>query len=103
MAKLMDFPSRHHQKEMKRELDMLGRLRHDNIVKFHGTATKKSKHDPSQKTVQAVLELCHSDLGRFLRKVGRGLNDPEIAFLMRQVLSAVDYLHAEKIILRLDD
>ena len=89
---------------MTRELDMLGRLRHNNIVRFFGPVTKESFHDPSTMKVQAVLELCCSDLGRVIGKVGRGLHEAEIAFLMmRQMVSAVHYLHARNIIHRLVD
>jgi polo-like kinase 1 len=68
-------------------------LNHKNIVGFHGFFDDEAY-------IYIVLELCQKRSMAELQKRRQFLTDPEVRYYMKQVLSAVQYLHENKIIHR---
>lgn len=71
-----------------RELRVLETCKHPNIV-----ALKKVVTGPQADAVFLVFEYCEHDLGRLLDSLPRPFSVPEVKCLMRQLLTAVAYLH----------
>ncbi len=70
---------------------MLMKLKHKNIISYLGMNT-------SGKTTYFVMELCQANLKDF--RSGRILIRPEISVIMKEVLTALDYLHRNRIVHR---
>ncbi len=76
---------------------MLESAKHDNIVIYHGHCNLKgSSGDPE--ATGMVMELCHGTLKSLIKE--RQLDLFEVAYLIHQLLSGVEYLHAKGIIHR---
>lgn len=74
-----------------REVSVLSKLSHINVVEF-STAFEDPEH------VYIATELCaHGDLHEYLRRKKSGLPEREALKYLRQVLSALDYLHTHGI------
>ncbi|CRL04515.1 CLUMA_CG017591, isoform A [Clunio marinus] len=69
---------------------------HDNLPEFHGIFLKKGKH-PEEDQLWFVMELCTggsiTDLVHELRQRNSRLNDNQIAYILRETVKALIYLH----------
>lgn len=74
---------------------------HPNLPKFHGIFMKKHNDDDQ---LWLVLELCSNgsvtDLAKSLIKMGLKLDEPMIAHILRQTLSALEHLHKHHVMHR---
>ena len=77
-----------------REEDILGLLRHENIVMFYGRIDKPG--DKKNRTVWLAMELCHWSLGDLIKRK-RDLKWIPVSSLMRQIAQALKYMHGKKI------
>jgi polo-like kinase 1 len=75
------------------EISIHKTLNHKNIVGFRGFFEDEAY-------VYIVLELCQKRSMAELQKRRQFLTDPEVGYYIKQVLSAVQYLHENKIIHR---
>jgi len=77
---------------VNREIKLLQRLQHDNIVKLYDTID-------TQKQLFLIMELARGrSLCNFVRgKQNRRLTEVEAVKIFKQILSAVDYLHKQNI------
>ena len=78
-----------------REVGLLRRLRHPNIVRLEEVAVG-TKLD----SVFLVFEYCEHDLARLLDAMPSPFSASEVKCLMQQLLAAVAHLHANSIIHR---
>jgi serine/threonine protein kinase len=75
------------------EIRIHSRISHRNIVQFK--TCFQDEHN-----IYVVLEPCsHGNLYRLLKKRTK-LSEPEVAVIMTQLLSALEYLHAQGIVHR---
>ena len=86
------------ERYMKSEISILNRLNHPNIVKFRD-AKKTKKH------YYLVMEYCNGgELGKALekyqKKFGKPFSEEIVQYLMRQIMSAFNYLHSKSIMHR---
>ncbi len=84
-------------KDIEKEVTMLETARHHNIVIYHGHCNLKGSPGDLDSTGM-VMELCHGTLKSLVKE--RQLNLFEVAYLIQQLLTGVDYLHAQGIIHR---
>lgn len=77
-----------------REICILKRLKHDNIVKIFEIAATPSG-DPL-----IVMEYCQSSLLELLNSRQHGLSFSEVKYVIRQVLDATNYMHERGILHR---
>ncbi|CAI4226363.1 unnamed protein product [Auanema sp. JU1783] len=78
---------------IKSEYELLNNVSHNNIIKFYGQF--KTKND-----VYLVLELCpHGSMRSYVRKNGP-LSETAAAYVLKQLLCAVQQLHAKRIMHR---
>jgi len=77
-----------------REICILKRLKHDNIVKIHEVAATP-QGDPL-----IVMEYCQSSLLELLNSRGHDLSFSEVKYIVRQVLDATNYMHVKGILHR---
>ncbi len=75
---------------MKRELEAL-KLKHKNIVAFHGLAKR-------QGLAYLAMELCQANLKQFRK--GRILIKEEVSVIEKEILVALEFLHKKKVIHR---
>uniref|UniRef100_A0A8C6S1Z0 Serine/threonine-protein kinase PLK n=1 Tax=Nannospalax galili TaxID=1026970 RepID=A0A8C6S1Z0_NANGA len=79
--------------QVEREIALHSRLRHRNIVAFHG-------HFADHDHVYLVLEYCsHQSLADVL-KARRTLTEPEVRYYLRGLISGLHYLHQRRIVHR---
>jgi calcium-dependent protein kinase len=80
-------------RQLEREMELMKRLDHPNIVRLLDTY-----EDDGQ--VFFVMDLCAG--GHLLRFVARGesISEGQVAFVMRQIFSALGYMHMQDIIHR---
>ncbi|XP_030652702.1 inactive serine/threonine-protein kinase PLK5 isoform X5 [Nomascus leucogenys] len=79
--------------KVEREIALHSRLRHRNIVAFHG-------HFADREHVYMVLEYCsHQSLAHVLR-ARQTLTEPEVRYYLRGLVSGLRYLHQRHIIHR---
>ena len=89
-TKLMDY--------FKNEIEILQRLDHPNIVKFH--SLKKTK-----KFFYLAMEFCNGGgldeaLEKYQEKYGKPFSEEIVQYLMRQIIDAFKYIHSKRIIHR---
>ncbi len=82
----------HKDEEADKEIFYLERVHHRNIVKFLGQFEWKNQ-------TRIALEVCQGTL-KTLVKAKKRLHSLEVAYLMRQVLSGIVYLHKKNIMHR---
>ena len=85
-------------KYLKNEIQILQKLNHPNIVKFD--SIKKTK-----KHYYIVMEYCNGGeltkaLEKYQAKYGKPFPQEIVQHLMRQIISAFKYIHAEKVVHR---
>ncbi len=88
-----------------REINLLKNAHHDNIVRFIGTEIVTTSNDPSAPPNREVLflEFCNAgSVGDILRLPANryGLPEDSVTQIMKDVTSALKYLHQKKIVSR---
>ena len=89
-TKLMDY--------FRNEIEILQRLDHPNIVKFH--SIKKTK-----KFFYLAMEFCNGGgldeaLEKYQEKYGKPFSEEIVQYLMRQIIDAFKYIHSQRVIHR---
>ncbi|CAH6779291.1 Plk5 [Phodopus roborovskii] len=79
--------------KVEREIALHSRLRHRNIVAFHG-------HFADRDHVYMVLEYCSRQSLAHVLKVRRTLTEPEVRYYLRGLVSGLRYLHQQRIVHR---
>nr|XP_012145788.1 PREDICTED: myosin-IIIb isoform X2 [Megachile rotundata] len=71
---------------------------HPNIPQFHGLFLKRAKPAQEEDQLWFVMELCAggsvTDLVQGLKKKGKRLTDEQIAYILRETVEALVYLHS---------
>jgi cyclin-dependent kinase-like len=80
-------------KTMKRELEMLKKIKHENIVEYKESFIHK-------KNLYLVFEYVEKNLLELLQETPNGISPPKIKYLIYQLIKAIKYLHSKNIIHR---
>nr|XP_019604661.1 PREDICTED: myosin-IIIa [Rhinolophus sinicus] len=101
-VKILD-PIHDIDEEIEAEYNILKALSdHPNVVKFYGMYFKKDKINGDK--LWLVLELCNggsvTDLVKGFLKKGKRMNEPIIAYILREALMGLQHLHNNKTIHR---
>ena len=80
-------------KTMKREIEMLKKIRHENIVEFKEVFIHK-------KNIYLVFEYVDKNLLELLQETPNGISPSKIKYLIYQLIKAIKYLHSKNIIHR---
>uniref|UniRef100_A0A8C9P9J1 non-specific serine/threonine protein kinase n=1 Tax=Spermophilus dauricus TaxID=99837 RepID=A0A8C9P9J1_SPEDA len=86
-------PSRGKVSSSSREIALHSRLRHHNIVAFHG-------HFADRDHVYMVLEYCSRQSLAHVLKARQTLTEPEVRYYLRGVIGGLRYLHQRRIVHR---
>ncbi len=73
-------------------------LSHGNIVSFLGQQDV-STSEGEQSKVEVVMEVCQGDLKKLLQ-AKKKFSPEETAYIMKEILQGLEYLHGKKIIHR---
>eukprot|EP00768_Dysnectes_brevis_P002146 gnl/Dysnectes_brevis/1679_a1909_1878.p1 GENE.gnl/Dysnectes_brevis/1679_a1909_1878~~gnl/Dysnectes_brevis/1679_a1909_1878.p1 ORF type:complete len:436 (+),score=131.65 gnl/Dysnectes_brevis/1679_a1909_1878:132-1439(+) len=96
MVAIKKVPIEEDYEEILQEVDILKRCDHKNVTKYHG-----SFYDDEEEELWIVMELCEEGaISDLMYSRGRCLNDKETAFLMRESLVGLQYLHKSRMIHR---
>ncbi|KAL8030770.1 hypothetical protein ABFX02_14G307400 [Erythranthe guttata] len=82
-------------KFMAREIMILQKLDHPNIIKLQGLATSRMQY-----SIYLVFEYMHSDLTKIISRPDEILSEPQIKCYMQQLLSALQHCHEHGILHR---
>ncbi|KAG8378080.1 hypothetical protein BUALT_Bualt08G0100800 [Buddleja alternifolia] len=82
-------------KFMAREIMILQKLDHPNIVKLEGLATSRMQY-----SLYLVFDCMHSDLSKILSRPDERLSEPQIKCYMQQLLSGLQHCHERGILHR---
>ncbi|KAJ8765774.1 hypothetical protein K2173_014896 [Erythroxylum novogranatense] len=82
-------------KFMAREILILQKLDHPNIIKFEGVATSRMQY-----SLYLVFEFMQSDLTRIITRHGVRLTEPQVKSYMQQLLSGLKHCHENGILHR---
>ncbi|KAL7262792.1 hypothetical protein ACSBR1_001030 [Camellia fascicularis] len=82
-------------KFMAREIMILQKLEHPNIVKLEGLATSRMQY-----SLYLVFEYMHSDLARIISRPDQNLTEPQVKSYMHQLLSGLEHCHNRGILHR---
>lgn len=82
-------------KFMAREIMIVQKLDHPNIVKLLGLATSRMQY-----SIYLVFEYMPSDLSRILSRPNEALTEPQIKCYMQQLLSGLQHCHDKGILHR---
>ncbi|KAK9080801.1 hypothetical protein SSX86_000559 [Deinandra increscens subsp. villosa] len=82
-------------KFMAREIVMLRKLDHPNIVKLEGLATSRMQY-----SLYLVFEYMQTDLSRIISRPDERLTEPQVKFYMKQLLSGLQHCHERGILHR---
>ncbi|KAG9150061.1 hypothetical protein Leryth_021549 [Lithospermum erythrorhizon] len=82
-------------KFMAREIMILQRLDHPNIVKLEGLATSRMHY-----SIYLVFEYMQTDLARIISRPDERLNEPQVKSYMTQLLSGLQHCHERGILHR---
>ena len=80
-------------KTMKRELEMLKKIKHENIVEYKESFIHK-------KNLYLVFEYVEKNLLELLQETPNGISPPKKKYLIYQLIKAIKYLHSKNIIHR---
>ncbi len=80
-------------KTMRRELEMLNKIKHENIVEFKESFIHK-------KNLYLVFEFVEKNLLELLQETPDGLSENKIKYIIYQLIKAIKYLHSQNIIHR---
>ncbi|XP_047342193.1 probable serine/threonine-protein kinase At1g54610 [Impatiens glandulifera] len=82
-------------KFMAREITILQKLDHPNIIKLKGIATSRMQY-----SLYLVFEYMYSDLSRLITRPDETLTEPQIKSYMQQLLSGLHHCHEKGILHR---
>ncbi|KAJ0790615.1 putative protein-serine/threonine kinase CMGC-CDK-CRK7-CDK9 family [Helianthus annuus] len=82
-------------KFMAREIMMLRKLDHPNIVKLEGLATSRMQY-----SLYLVFDYMQTDLSRIISRPDERLTEPQVKFYMKQLLSGLQHCHERGILHR---
>ncbi|KAK6131373.1 hypothetical protein DH2020_034858 [Rehmannia glutinosa] len=82
-------------KFMAREIMILQKLDHPNILKLEGLATSRMQY-----SLYLVFEYMHSELSKILSRPDENLTEPQIKCYMQQLLSGLHHCHERGILHR---
>ncbi|KAI7727652.1 hypothetical protein M8C21_003443, partial [Ambrosia artemisiifolia] len=82
-------------KFMAREIMMLRKLDHPNIVKLEGLATSRMQY-----SLYLVFDYMQTDLARIISRPDERLTEPQVKFYMKQLLSGLQHCHERGILHR---
>ncbi|KAH7520751.1 hypothetical protein FEM48_Zijuj08G0178700 [Ziziphus jujuba var. spinosa] len=82
-------------KFMAREIMMLQRLDHPNVIKLEGLATSRMQY-----SLYLVFDFMQSDLARIINCPGLRLTEPQVKCYMQQLLSGLQHCHERGILHR---
>lgn len=82
-------------KFMAREIMILQKLDHPNVVKLEGLATSRMQY-----SLYLVFDFMHSDLARIMFRPEEKLTEPQIKCYMHQLLSGLQHCHERGILHR---
>ncbi|XP_020241337.1 probable serine/threonine-protein kinase At1g54610 [Asparagus officinalis] len=80
---------------MAREIMILQKLDHPNIVKLEGLATSRMQY-----SLYLVFEFMHSDLATVISRPGGRLTEPQVKCYMQQLLAGLRHCHEKGILHR---
>ncbi|KAF9678769.1 hypothetical protein SADUNF_Sadunf07G0070200 [Salix dunnii] len=82
-------------KFMAREIMMLQKLDHPNVIKLEGLATSRMQY-----SLYLVFDFMQSDLTRIISRPGERLSEPQVKCYMQQLLSGLQHCHERGILHR---
>ncbi|XVF17101.1 hypothetical protein REPUB_Repub10bG0089400 [Reevesia pubescens] len=82
-------------KFMAREIMMLQKLNHPNIISLEGVATSRMQY-----SLYLVFDFMQSDLTKVISRPGERLTEPQIKCYMQQLLSGLQHCHERGILHR---
>ncbi|KAL9378018.1 hypothetical protein Peur_029353 [Populus x canadensis] len=82
-------------KFMAREIMMLQKLDHPNVIKLEGLATSRMQY-----SLYLVFDFMQSDLTRIISRPGERLTEPQVKCYMQQLLSGLQHCHERGILHR---
>ncbi|XP_011025568.1 PREDICTED: probable serine/threonine-protein kinase At1g54610 [Populus euphratica] len=82
-------------KFMAREIMMLQKLDHPNVIKLEGVATSRMQY-----SLYLVFDFMQSDLNRIISRPGERLTEPQVKCYMQQLLSGLQHCHERGILHR---
>ncbi|KAM0976342.1 hypothetical protein FF1_019317 [Malus domestica] len=82
-------------KFMAREITMLQKLDHPNIIKLEGVATSRMQY-----SLYLVFDVMQSDLTRVISRPGKRLTEPQVKCYMQQLLAGLQHCHENGILHR---
>ncbi|KAG4115267.1 hypothetical protein ERO13_D12G093300v2 [Gossypium hirsutum] len=82
-------------KFMAREIMILQRLNHPNIISLEGLATSRMQY-----SLYLVFDFMQSDLSKIISRPGDRLTEPQIKCYMQQLLSGLEHCHERGILHR---
>ncbi|KDP35288.1 hypothetical protein JCGZ_09447 [Jatropha curcas] len=82
-------------KFMAREIMMLQKLDHPNVIKLEGVATSRMQY-----SLYLVFDFMQSDLTRIITRPGQRLTEPQVKSYMHQLLSGLQHCHERGILHR---
>ncbi len=85
------------EKEVQREFNILKVRKHKNIVGFFGRKDVAKAVKSGEPEVNLIMELCQADLSKLL-KAKKKLSPEETAYVMKQILEGLAYLHESNVI-----
>ncbi|KAG2373154.1 hypothetical protein C9374_012756 [Naegleria lovaniensis] len=90
VKKILYSPETNIKQKIERETSIMKTLRHENIVQFKGV-------EFSSEWVYIMMEfLSGGSVKQILKRMGRGLTEGVIQLYLKQILSALKYLHEER-------
>ncbi|KAI4317169.1 hypothetical protein L6164_025064 [Bauhinia variegata] len=82
-------------KFMAREITILRKLDHPNVIKLEGLATSRMQY-----SLYLVFDFMHSDLTRIITRPGETLTEPQIKCYMQQLLAGLQHCHEKGVMHR---
>lgn len=80
------------EQKIKKEIDLLSIMNHQNIIRYYGCISSKNK-------INIVLEYCNGSLSKLLKNF-KTFKEDTIRSFLKQIINGLEYLHAQNIIHR---